>query len=352
MKLSKNQLNLLIENYLLESEVELTEAALSIDDIIEAVPDGVKVVLAKNINKAVGPSLVAGINKLLKGQNFKPSEETASFPDLKKPLHHCAEYVNKVTRSAGSAWVQGNNATTSGFDNVYSEANIRIIEKAFNHVHKTKSVGKSSPYYSKLQKIAIEGIMPKEEAMKVKIGDIVGLIYKTSTYYPQAFFESASGYYMDASQTGQGTFFVAEETNKPYTPDDDKTTTYKYDTSTGPFSFNTHIGFVGATINDKPIVFHNIHGHVHLTPIDALYSKKHTTIGMTWKKAGPSAVEVVLDDVKLAAKDAYSFFADITDKSKKIAKDTYHTGEDAASLDVVKSASGYIDKASDYISKL
>ena len=72
MKITKKQLNLLIENYLFESE-----GTLEIDDIIKDIPEGVKLVLAKNINAAVGPSIVLGMSKLLKGQNFKPREETA-----------------------------------------------------------------------------------------------------------------------------------------------------------------------------------------------------------------------------------------------------------------------------------
>ena len=40
-----------------------------------------------------------------------------------------------------------------------------------------------------------------------------------------------------------------------------------------PFTFNSHVGFVGAIKNGVPIVIHNVHGHHMATPVTMMLNK-------------------------------------------------------------------------------
>lgn len=49
-----------------------------------------------------------------------------------------------------------------------------------------------------------------------------------------------------------------------------------------PFTFNTHVGFVGAIKNGVPIIIHNIHGIHHATPATKLLSSTGKDGMITW----------------------------------------------------------------------
>jgi hypothetical protein len=91
---------------------------------------------------------------------------------------------------------------------------------------------------------------PKISLSDLKLGDIVGLYYSPSTNKGQAF-------------CGRLEF---DEKGKPK--------------KTGPFEFNSHVGFVVAIKNGVPIILHNIGENRYATPATKLLNKNGTMI--TW----------------------------------------------------------------------
>jgi len=75
---------------------------------------------------------------------------------------------------------------------------------------------------------------------------------------------------------------------------------------TDPFTFNTHVGYVGAIKNGVPIIYHSVHGKRLATPANQLLSS--TGNGMiTWVTGGP----------KKDSKDSFSMIDDYLKFLKK-----------------------------------
>jgi hypothetical protein len=51
----------------------------------------------------------------------------------------------------------------------------------------------------------------------------------------------------------------------------------------GPFAMNTHLGFVGGTLDGEPIIYHNVGGVVH---VDLLSAIKNDKMYPVWVKQG------------------------------------------------------------------
>jgi peptidoglycan hydrolase-like protein with peptidoglycan-binding domain len=87
---------------------------------------------------------------------------------------------------------------------------------------------------------------PKFSTSLLKLGDIVGLYHKNSSNKGMAFCQRALKRGLD---------------NNGNVADKD------------PFTFNSHVGFVGAIKNGVPIVIHNVHGSHMATPATQMLSK-------------------------------------------------------------------------------
>ena len=87
---------------------------------------------------------------------------------------------------------------------------------------------------------------PRFNISSLKLGDIVGLYHKNSSNKGMAFCQRALKRGLD---------------NNGNVADKD------------PFTFNSHVGFVGAIKNGVPIVIHNVHGKHMATPATQMLSK-------------------------------------------------------------------------------
>jgi hypothetical protein len=54
-----------------------------------------------------------------------------------------------------------------------------------------------------------------------------------------------------------------------------------------PFTFNTHLGYVGAIKNGTPIIYHSVHGKRLATPANELLSSSGNGM-ITWVTGGPN----------------------------------------------------------------
>lgn len=107
----------------------------------------------------------------------------------------------------------------------------------------------------------ISQAMPSSSSVNLsdlKVGDAVGMYHKGSESKSVAF--CAKALRKGTSIDGQGYL-------RPN--DEDK------------FTFNSHVGYVGAIKNGVPIIFHNVHGTIHATPATKLLSKNGTDM-ITW----------------------------------------------------------------------
>ena len=88
------------------------------------------------------------------------------------------------------------------------------------------------------------------------------------------------------AKVANGPYFRRKDTGAAWTPADLKKNVefIAGDTLTkgGGFSFNTHLGYVGAIAKGEPIIFHNVHNTVHATPL----SKMGRNVQILWIKKG------------------------------------------------------------------
>jgi len=277
-----------------EEQAAIESDRLVMTDLAE-ISEDVSIELAAGMNKNLGPVIISNIAKLKAGKNVIADDAQAVFPGMDEALQHCAEWVNYTTgASKGSAWIQGRDAATSAF-NTTTPQNRDELTVAFNYINKTSanSIKKKDKTYNSIRSVAIKSLIPAGELTQLSIGTIVGLIYKNSGYYSVAFFENASGKYLEGPEIGES-YFQNKDTGELWKSDDlGKDIEYipSPALSSNPFPFNTHIGIVGAKIDGAPIIFHNVHGTVRLTPLSALTSGKEETIGVSWHKPGPSYAE-------------------------------------------------------------
>jgi hypothetical protein len=94
-------------------------------------------------------------------------------------------------------------------------------------------------------------------AGNLQVGDAVGMYHGSSDNKSFAFCTKALG---KADKDSQG---------------------YLIPNNADHFTFNSHVGYVGAIKNGVPIIFHNVHGTVHATPLNKLLSKGGADM-ITW----------------------------------------------------------------------
>lgn len=109
----------------------------------------------------------------------------------------------------------------------------------------------------------ITSFYPSSSSLDVnnlKLGDIVGMYWRTSKSKGKAFCNRSN----DRGLGTDGTF-----------------------KDTSPFTFNTHLGYVGAIKYGVPIIFHSVHGKRLATPANELLSSSGNGM-ITWVTGGPN----------------------------------------------------------------
>ena len=201
---------------------------------------------------------------------ISPTQDTILSSKHKET--RCSAYMHKCLSqfdsqlSSGNAWsVFVNNKGLGPIKyNMYSDGTVN-----WNQIYKDVKINKlnnkkcdnltydESDKQDKSGANVVEKSMPMKSGVNLKsleLGDMVGIYLHTSPNKGYAFCERALGRKLD-----------------------DKGNMLDKD----PFTYNTHVGFVGAIKNGVPIIIHNIHGTHHATPATKLLSK--TGKGMiTW----------------------------------------------------------------------
>ena len=188
------------------------------------------------------------------------SSEISAGTDIR-----CSAYMVKCLReyddkfASNNAWnvfdnVKGQgqvkyNAYADGsvnWNNIYSQLKkSKISKKNCEDYEKTEDSDKKVP--SDLPKIVTNSIpqSAKINISSLELGDVVGLYHKNSTNKGKAFCQTAIEKNLDDNGNMEK----------------------------NPFTFNSHVGFVGAIKDGVPIVIHNVHGHHIATPATQMLNK-------------------------------------------------------------------------------
>ncbi len=216
----------------------------------------------ENKTSTDGPQCIAlTTEECAKISSTKESEISSSQKELRCSAYmvKCLSQYNEFLKG-GNAWHVYNNAKRNGEAkyNVYGDGSIdwnkiyaqlkenKITKKVCNEYAKQDDADKI--VNSNLPSI-VTNSMPQSSKVSLdslKLGDIVGLYHKGSSNKGMAFCQNA----LDKGLDDYGNL-----SNK------------------APFTFNSHVGFVGAIKNGVPIVIHNVHGRHVATPATMMLSK-------------------------------------------------------------------------------
>lgn len=122
----------------------------------------------------------------------------------------------------------------------------------------------------------------------LELGDFVGMYWKHSDNKGKAFCNRAKGRGLDVN----GNFKSNE-----------------------PFTFNTHVGFVGAIKDGVPLIFHNVHGSWYSTPANELLNKDDKGM-ITWVASDPEVNQALVKKTK--QKEQESWYSKLLSTTKDI----------------------------------
>ena len=122
----------------------------------------------------------------------------------------------------------------------------------------------------------------------LELGDFVGMYWNHSDNKGKAFCNRAKGRGLDIN----GNFKSNE-----------------------PFTFNTHVGFVGAIKDGIPLIFHNVHGSWHSTPANELLDKNDKGM-ITWVASDPEVNQALVKKTK--QKEQESWYSKLLSTTKDI----------------------------------
>jgi hypothetical protein len=209
-----------------------------------------------------GPQCIAlTTEECAKISSTKETEISSSKKELRCSAYmvKCLSQYNEFLKG-GNAWHVYKNAKRNGEAkyNVYGDGSIdwNNIYTQLKENKITKSVCNEYAKQDDSDKIVksnlpsiVTNSMPQSSKVSLdslKLGDIVGLYHKGSSNKGMAFCQNA----LDKGLDDYGNL-----SNK------------------APFTFNSHVGFVGAIKNGVPIVIHNVHGSHTATPATMMLSK-------------------------------------------------------------------------------
>lgn len=236
----------------------------------------------------VTPGLVLG-NKT--GRMYPVTrEEILRNPDFKHRksagVKNCSEWAKGFVGYQGNAWIatlvaqQTKTVKVNIFDTSFS-AYKAAAEKLFRKMNKLKGLDAvSSQQFNSEARAIVAKILPAPTALQnyMRIGDPVGMYYQGSDHQAEAFFEACSGWSF-GSNSQAVTTCVKTKDGKPW-----NNTMLGKDLEfiiTKPFNMNTHLGFVGGTLDGEPIIFHNMDGTVHVNRLSNIKSAGCTPVWVT-----------------------------------------------------------------------
>lgn len=156
----------------------------------------------------------------------------------------CATFANDFTKTRkviGDAWLSHDiDGAGNRIYSVYEKVSPTQVQKYIN-LYKEASTG--SDITEKIKSFNLE-LIGGGKPSDLKLDDVVGIYYPPSENHMKAFTTAGKNYFVDG------------DPNKP-----GKT----LKTGRG-WSFNTHVGVVGAIKDGQPIIFHNVHGNVISEP--------------------------------------------------------------------------------------
>ena len=156
----------------------------------------------------------------------------------------CAQFVNDFTNSRdviGDAWLSHDiDGAGKRVFSVYENINPNQIQKYINLYKKADGGTDITKEIKSFNEELIGGGKPSG----LQLDDVVGIYYPPSDNHMKAFTSAGKNYFVDG------------DPNKPG----------KTLKSGRGWSFNTHVGVVGAVKDGQPIVFHNVHGNVISEP--------------------------------------------------------------------------------------
>lgn len=236
-----------------------------------------------------------------------PTKETKP---LKVKEEGCSQWVASKLMALGvprqgHAWfariIEEKMLKFNAFKN-FSPSVLNDMSKIFTQINANPTEGSAESQVHNL----VKKIIPNQTPLKpmLKVNDIVGLYYSGSHNFTKAFFEAGCG--VDDMGTGESVtqpYFRRKPDNAKWTSEDLKKkiefvpgNTLK---SGGGFTFNTHLGYVGAIVDGEPIIFHNIDKTMHSTPFS-----KMNNIKILWIKSTVASEESSGDKSNLGTPDS------------------------------------------------
>jgi hypothetical protein len=131
------------------------------------------------------------------------------------------------------------------WNNIYSQ--LKKSKNSKKDCDEHKKIDDADKKLTTIPKIVTNSIpqSSKINISSLELGDVVGLYHKDSANKGMAFCETAIKKNLDDNGNIEKT----------------------------PFTFNSHVGFVGAIKDGVPIVIHNVHGHHIATPATQMLNK-------------------------------------------------------------------------------
>jgi hypothetical protein len=250
----------------------------------------------KNVVPKKGPTNVLVSDTLVnKKIVFDPTMETKPLKCSEK--EGCAEWVSNQLDDLGvqrqsNAWHSHNinqkSLEKSPFINLSPD-----IQNQMASLFSTINAKPDEKSQESVAKSLVNKLIPQQESFRnlLSVNDIVGLYWDNSDNFTKAFFEGATG--MSDMGSGykvtDGPYFRRADNGKPWSTEDlGKKIKFVPGNSLkngSGFGLNTHLGYVGAKVDGEPIIFHNVHGTIHATPLSKMGKTK-----VLWVKSGPGEV--------------------------------------------------------------
>jgi hypothetical protein len=250
---------------------------------------------SKKEKAVTNPQAKIEISDSIKKNNFK-IDSTQQRAVSRTDTDGCARWVSNTMASLGvdrqgNAWHAIKKDEDQIKFNVLKNFPVDIQNEMAMIFTKINKAGAKPGLFEESVNALTKKIIPNQSQIKsqLKVNDIVGLYYRGSHNFTKAFYEGATGYLEmgKGEKAVSGPYFMQKGTGTPWSPDQiGKNIEYvpgKTLASGGGFGFNTHLGFVGAIVDNEPIIFHAIDGNILSTPFST--SKD---IDVLWIKSGNS----------------------------------------------------------------
>ena len=258
-------------------------------------PTNVPVKNTQTIKKTGPKNILVSDTLVNKKIVFDPTMETK--PLKCSPEMGCSEWVSNQledlgVQRQGNAWHSHNinqkSLEKSPFINLSPD-----IQNQMASLFGTINANPVEKSQESAAKALVNKLIPQQESFRniLNVNDIVGLYWDGSDNFTKAFFEGATG----MSDMGKGykitngPYFRRADNGQPWSESDlDKKIKFVPGNSLkngSGFGLNTHLGYVGAKVDGEPIIFHNVHGTIHATPLSKMGKTK-----VLWVKSGPGEV--------------------------------------------------------------